>query len=205
MEDSLPLCMCWKKTTGTQTFIYNARSLWNEVSANILSQCLCSRSGPIYLVWQIVTPSLRSILYPTFFIHFISLPAACMSLSYHPTLLLLRNINIATVWVNLTYMNIFFIDFTLNSSWAALKQVLHAVILTCYSDQQDGNAPSRSFHAHRAAPPWKVQGKDDVRLQQPLILGLNASCLTETHKSSSLSQTIPSKAYSLSLVMGSLY
>lgn len=110
-QDGGQLAMCWKKTTGTQTFIYNARSLWNEVSANILSQCLCSRSGPIYLVWQIVTPSLRSILHPTFFIHFISLPAACMSLSYHPTLLLLRNINIATVWINLTYMNIFFYRF----------------------------------------------------------------------------------------------
>lgn len=48
-------------------------------------------------------------------------------------------------------------------------------------------------------------GEDDVRLKKALILSLNASCLAETHKNSSLSQTIPSKAYSLSLVMGSLY
>lgn len=46
--------------------------------------------------------------------------------------------------------------------------------------------------------------EDDVRLQKALICTLNASCLAEM-KSSVLSQTIPSEAYSLSLVMGSLY
>ena len=48
-------------------------------------------------------------------------------------------------------------------------------------------------------------GEDDVKLQKALILSLNVSCLAEMHKSYSLNQTIPPKAYSLSPVMGSLY
>jgi len=48
-------------------------------------------------------------------------------------------------------------------------------------------------------------GEIDVKRQKALMLSLNASCLAEMLKSPSLSQTIPTKAYSLSLVMGSLY
>lgn len=39
-------------------------------------------------------------------------------------------------------------------------------------------------------------GEDDVRLQNALMLNLNASCLAETHKSFTLSQTTPSKVSS---------
>lgn len=149
--------MFWKQTTGNQTFIYNTLSLWNKVSANILCQCLGSHSGPIYLVWQILTPSLRSILSPSFFIGFVSLPAACMSCSYHHTFLTFEeHIKLNLGWLIFYRFHPEPTPVELSSGWCCILWFSHVNLINKMATHQA--APSCS----QGSATMEGAGEDDV-------------------------------------------
>lgn len=128
--------------------------------------------------------------------------------TYHPFLPLhtlrlhvFRNVNTATECINVTWLNIFHRFFSeLYLSLRCKLWFSHVNLINTMATHQA--APfmhTEQLHHGGCGEEWR-QARE--RLWSSV---LNASCLAGTHQRCSLSQTIPSKAYSLNPAMGSLY
>lgn len=181
IEGRLPVCIFCKRPMGLKL------SLWNKFSANTMSLHMFTH---LFCIKEHNSCRVCSMYGSVLCIRH-----SCNTLETRPVRLQFDHIlivyfkSIVVVYTD-KIIKTLYLTFLLqfSSTWIASSDS-HMLIWST----------KRPVYAHGG------YGQDDVRLQKALILSLNASCLAEMHKSSSLSQTIPPKVCSLSLVRGSLY